>query len=197
MLESSLPMTEASPNEVTRLLREIELQTPGAVDQLVNLVYHDLKSMASVRMRTIPPWDTLQPTSLVNEVFVKLFGQSNPTWANRRHFFMAATRAMRDIIIDRARSDLAQKRGGGVRAIALDESMALAEESSSVISVTDALNEFSGLYPRQSEVVELKYYLGLSHDQIAQTMGIARNTVQRDWAFAKVWLTKKLNDEAD
>jgi RNA polymerase sigma factor (TIGR02999 family) len=193
--ESSQSGAVPPSQQVTQLLREIELETPGAVDQLVGLVYDDLRRMAGARMRSIPPWDTLQPTALVNEVFMKLFGDSAPSWVNRRQFFHAASRAMRDILVDRARGALAQKRGSGQRGAQLTDDSLLYKESESILHINEALEHLKADFPRQAEVVELKYFVGLNLDQIALTLDCSRNTAHRDWMLAKAWLARRLQEQ--
>lgn len=182
------PATNLNPSDITRLLHEIELQTPGAVDQLVGLVYSDLRKMASYRMRSMPSCDTLQPTAMVNELFLRLFGSRTPSWPDRRHFFHAAGRAIRDILVERARKAMSQKRGGGHQRVQLDEAALLWQESESLLQLTEALSIFEGLHARQCEVVEMKYFVGLNEEEIAQVLGISEITVRRDWKFARAWL---------
>ena len=191
------PQTTLNPNDVTRLLHEIELQTPGAVDQLVGLVYSDLRKMASFRMRSIPESDSLQPTALVNELFLRLFGSRTPSWPNRRHFFHAAGRAMRDILVERARKATSLKRGGGRQRVPLDDAALLWQESEALLQLTEALTVFEGLHPRQCEVVEMKYFVGLTEEEIAKVLGVAEITVRRDWKFARAWLFNRLDQSSD
>ena len=183
-------MDRLDPEDVTRLLKEVENQTPGAVDQLVGLVYTDLRRVVSFRMRQSSGPGSLQPTAMVNEVFLRLFGTATPSWPDRRCFFLAASRAVRDILVDRARHATAKKRGGGRKRLPLDDSALLVEESETILLLAEALRMLGAAHPRPLEVVELKYFVGLTEDKISMTLGISEATVRRDWQFARAWLAQ-------
>lgn len=187
-------MAELDPKDVTRLLQEVERQTPGAVEQLVNLVYSDLRRIASNRMRTRSTRDSLQPTAMVNEVFLRLFGDTTPSWPDRRCFFGAVSRAMRDILVDRARRATTLKRGGNHRRVSLDDDALLWEESEAMIRLAEALDELAQKHRRQHEVVELRYFARLTEEEIGLAMRISPVTVRRDWLFARSWLLQRLDN---
>jgi RNA polymerase sigma factor (TIGR02999 family) len=132
---------------------------------------------------------------LVNEAYLLLADQSNPHWQNRAHFFAVAARAMRQILVSYARSNRAQKRGGGAATIELDEAAILSpEQSREIIDLHEALEKLGTLDPRKAQVVELKFFGGLNYDEIAEVLKIARVTARRDWEFAKLWLYTELHD---
>jgi len=187
-------MSDLPPNVVTRLLREVEQKTPGAVEQLIDLVYTDLKLLASARLRSMPPWELLQPTALVNEAYLKLFGREKLSWTDRKHFFTAASMVMRDIMVDRARRALSLKRGGDRSKVSLDEDALLWRESEQFLEMNELIDELTKLYPRQGRVVEFKLFVGLTEDQIGLALDITPSTVRRDWRLAKAWFTRKLRD---
>lgn len=187
-------MSDLPPNAVTRLLREVEQNTPGSVDQLIDLVYADLKILASARLRSMPPWELLQPTALVNEAYLKLFGRETLSWTDRKHFFTAASMVMRDIMVDRARRALSIKRGGNRSKMPLDEEALLWRESERFMEMNELIDTLKRLYPRQGRVVEFKLFVGLTEDQIGLALGIAPATVRRDWRLAKAWFARKLRD---
>jgi RNA polymerase sigma factor (TIGR02999 family) len=137
---------------------------------------------------------TLQTTALVNEAYLRLADQTNPTWQNRAHFFAVAARAMRQILVSYARSQRAQKRGGGALKVDLEEAaLVTPEESKQIIDLHEALERLATLDSRKGQVVELKYFGGLNYDEIAEVLKISRITVRRDWEFAKVWLYTELH----
>ncbi|MCB9848576.1 MAG: sigma-70 family RNA polymerase sigma factor [Phycisphaeraceae bacterium] len=185
-------MSQADPSEITRLLHEIERQTPGAVDQLIGLVYADLRSIAENRMRATPNGDSLQPTAMVHEVYLRIFGKPNPSWPDRRYFFRAAATAVRDILVERARRAVSLKRGGGRERVPLGDTALLWEESESALRLSEALAALGERHPRQHEVVELKHFAMLTEEEIGLTLGISAVTVRRDWAFARAWLAQRL-----
>jgi RNA polymerase sigma factor (TIGR02999 family) len=141
------------------------------------------------------PNHTLQTTALVNEVYLRLADQTNPSWQNRAHFFAVAARAMRQILVSYARSQQAQKRGGGAVKVDLDEAAIVSpEESEEIVGLHEALETLATLDSRKAQVVELKYFGGLNYDEIAEVLKISRITVRRDWEFAKVWLYSELHN---
>jgi RNA polymerase sigma factor (TIGR02999 family) len=142
------------------------------------------------------PNHTLQTTALVNEAYLRLTDQTNPTWQSRAHFFAAAARAMRQILVSYARSNRAQKRGGGGAKIELDETAIISpEQSREIVDLHEALERLDTLDSRKARVVELKYFGGLNHDEIAEVMKVSTVTVRRDWVFAKAWLHNELYRE--
>ena len=141
------------------------------------------------------PNHTLQTTALINEVYLRMADQTNPSWQNRAHFFAVAARAMRQILVSYARSQGSQKRGGGAVKVELDEAAIVSpEESKEIVDLHEALERLTTLDSRKAQVVELKYFGGLNYDEMAEVLKISRITVRRDWRFAKAWLYKELHN---
>jgi RNA polymerase sigma factor (TIGR02999 family) len=137
----------------------------------------------------------LQTTALVNEAYLRLADQTNPHWQNRAHFFAVAARAMRQIVVDYARSQQARKRGGGALKIELDEAAIVSpEQSKEIVDLHEALERLAALDSRKAQVVELKYFGGLNYDEMAEVLKISRVTVRRDWEFARAWLHTELHN---
>jgi RNA polymerase sigma factor (TIGR02999 family) len=186
-----------SPHRVTQLLRQWSQGDNAALTELTPLVYEELHRIAHHFMEGQRPNHTLQTTALVNEAYLRLADQSNPNWKSRAHFFAVAARAMRQILVSYARSDRAQKRGGGGARIELDESAILSpEQSKEIVDLHEAIERLGTLDSRKAQVVELKYFGGLNYDEIAEVLKIARITVRRDWEFARLWLYTELHDTA-
>lgn len=165
--------------------------------ELTPLIYEELRRLAHYHMGGQRPDHTLQTTALVNEAYLRLAGQNSPNWQNRVHFFAVAARAMRQILVNYANSYRAQKRGGGVLKVELDEAALVSpEESKEIVDLHEALEKFAAVDPRKARVVELKYFGGLNYDEIAEVMKISAVTVRRDWVFAKAWLHSELHDAA-
>ena len=184
-----------SPHRVTQLLREWTQGDDSALAELTPLVYEELRRLAHHYMEGERPDHTLQTTALVNEAYLRLADQTNPNWQSRAHFFAVAARAMRRILVSYARSNRAQKRGGGAARIELDESAILSpEQSKEIVDLHEALERLGTLDSRKARVVELKYFGGLNHDEIAEVMKISTVTVRRDWVFAKAWLYDELHN---
>jgi RNA polymerase sigma factor (TIGR02999 family) len=184
-----------SQQRVTELLTQWSNGDDAALAELTPLVYQELRRLAHHHMDGQPPDHTLQTTALVNEVYLRLADQTNPTWQNRAHFFAVAARAMRQILVSYARSQRARKRGGGALKVDLEEAALISpEESKEIIDLHEALERLATLDPRKAQVVELKYFGGLNYEEMAEVLKISRITVRRDWEFAKVWLYTKLRD---
>jgi RNA polymerase sigma-70 factor, ECF subfamily len=183
-----------SPHRVTQLLQQWSRGDNAAFAELTPLVYEELRRLAHHYMEGQRPDHTLQTTALVNEAYLRLADQTNPTWQSRAHFFAVAARAMRQIVVDYARSNRAQKRGGGGARIELDESAILSpEQSKEIVDLHEALQKLGTLDSRKAQVVELKFFGGLNYDEIAEVLKIARVTVRRDWEFARLWLYTELH----
>jgi RNA polymerase sigma factor (TIGR02999 family) len=179
---------------VTQLLAEWSNGDDSALTELTPLVYEELRRLAHHFMEGQRPDHTLQTTALVNEAYLRLADQTNPNWQSRAHFFAVAARAMRQILVSYARSSRAQKRGGGGARIELDEAAILSpEQSNEIVDVHEALERLATLDERKAQVVELKYFGGLNHDEIAEVLKISTMTVRRDWMFAKTWLYDELH----
>ena len=182
-----------SPHRVTQLLSHWSHGDDGALAELTPLVYEELRRLAHHYMKGQRPEHTLQTTALVNEAYLRLADQTKPNWQSRAHFFAVAARAMRQIVVDYARSQRAQKRGGGAFKIELDEGAIVSpEQSQAIVDLHEALERLGALDSRKARVVELKYFGGLNHGEIAEVMKISSVTVRRDWVFAKAWLYDEL-----
>ena len=184
-----------SPHRVTQLLQQWSHGDDAALAELTPLVYEELRRLAHHYMEGERPGHTLQTTALVNEGYLRLADQTNPNWQSRAHFFAVAARAMRGILVNYAKSNQAQKRGGGAARIELDEAAILSpEQSKEIVDLHEALEKLATLNSRKARVVELKYFGGLNHDEIAEVMKISTVTVRRDWMFAKTWLYDELQN---
>jgi RNA polymerase sigma-70 factor, ECF subfamily len=184
-----------SQQEVTQLLADWSRGDDAAFAKLTPLIYEELRRIAHRHMGGQRPDHTLQTTALVNEAYLRLADQTNPNWQSRAHFFAVAARAMRQILVSYARSNRAQKRGGGGARIELDEAAILSpEQSKEIVDLHEALERLGTLDSRKAQVVELKFFGGLNYDEIAEVLKIARMTVRRDWEFAKLWLYTELHD---
>ena len=182
-----------SPQRVTQLLANWSQGDNAALTELTPLVYEDLRRLAHRHMGGQRPDHTLQTTALVHEAYLRLADQTNPNWQTRAHFFAVAARAMRQILVDYAKSYRSQKRGGGALKIELDEAALVSPaESKEIVDLHEALERLATLDSRKAEVVELKYFGGLNYDEIAEVLKISPVTVRRDWEFAKVWLYAEL-----
>jgi RNA polymerase sigma factor (TIGR02999 family) len=184
-----------SPHRVTQLLQQWSHGDDAALAELTPLVYEELRRLAHHYMEGERPGHTLQTTALVNEAYLRLADQTNPNWQSRAHFFAVAARAMRRILVSYARSNRAQKRGGGALKVGLDEAVILSpEQSNEIVDVHEALERLATLDERKAQVVELKYFGGLNYDEIAEVLKVSTMTVRRDWVFAKTWLYDELQN---
>ena len=180
-------------SEATILLGAVERGDPKAADQLLELVYQNLRQLANHKMAQEPPGQALQPTALVHEAWLRLVGSEHPEFENRAHFFSAAAEAMRRILIDRARRRSALRHGGQLRRVDLDEcNVAAPEADAELLAVHEALEELAKEYPSQAEVVKLRYFGGQTNEETAQLLGISLTTVKNYWAFARAWLLQQI-----
>ena len=180
-------------SQATILLGAVERGDPKATDQLLELVYQDLRHLANHKMAQEPPGQTLQPTALVHEAWLRLVGSEHPNFENRAHFFSAAAEAMRRILIDRARRRSALRHGGQLQRVDLDEcNVAAPEADAELLAVHEALDELTREYPMQAEVVKLRYFGGQTIEETAQILGISLTTVKNYWAFARAWLLQQI-----
>jgi RNA polymerase sigma factor (TIGR02999 family) len=165
----------------------------GASDRLMRLVYDELKQIAAGRMALERRGSTLQPTALVHEAWLRLGGDEQPSWQNRAHFFGAASEAMRRILIGRARRRNAQRRGGGQAHFDVDAlELAGPADDDQIIAVSEALEKFAVIHPRKAELVKLRYFVGLTIEEAAHTLGISDATAKRWWFFARACLHREL-----
>jgi len=189
-------MMDPQPQEVTQLLLDWSQGDQAALDKLIPLVYQELRMLAQRHMRRENPGHTLQTTALVHEAYVRLIDQKNVRWQNRAHFFAVAARLMRRILLDRARGRICSKRGGGARQMSLDEAADFSlDRAAEMIALDDALESLAAIDPRKSQVVEMRFFGGLSVDETAETLQVSPETVLRDWRLAKVWLLREMSGE--
>jgi RNA polymerase sigma factor (TIGR02999 family) len=183
-------------SEVTRILSAIEQGDPHAAEQLLPLVYDELRKLAAQKLAQEQPGQTLQATALVHEAYLRLVGSDDPGWDSRGHFFAAAAEAMRRIMIDRARSKATTKRGEGLRRIDIEQaSVADDGREAQLLALDDALTELERHDPQAARLVNLRYFAGLSHQQAARALGVSRRAADRLWALARAWLYQRLNAE--
>ncbi len=181
------------PEGVTALLRAYGDGDKGAFDRLVPLVYDDLRRLARRQMRRMPSAHTLDTTGLVHEAWLKLADQSRAAYADRGHFLAVAARAMRQVVIDYARRKLAQKRGAGAIAVELrDDHASVQHQAEWLLTVDHALRRLGAKSPRLVQVVECRYFAGLSEEESAIALGVSLRTAQREWLRARAWLREEL-----
>jgi RNA polymerase sigma factor (TIGR02999 family) len=178
----------ANMTDVTRILSAIEQGDPHAAEQLLPLVYDELRKLAALQLARDRPGQTLNPTALVHEAYLRLVGEGDDCrYQDRGHFFATAATAMRHIRIDQARRKKAQKRGGNVQRLELEDAAAPTPDEE-LLALDEALTELAARDARKAQLVELRFFAGLTNDQAAAVMGISPTTADRDWAFARAWL---------
>ena len=189
--------TPLTSPQVTQLLIAWGEGDQVARDQLMSVVYEELHRLAHRYMKRESPGHTLQTSALVNEAFVRLVDQKNVRWQNRAHFFGIAAQMMRRILVDYARSRNYAKRGGGAVKISLDEALIVSDErSAEVVNVHEALERLAEFDARKSQIVELRFFGGLSIDETAEVLRVSPGTVMRDWTLAKAWLRREISPES-
>jgi RNA polymerase sigma factor (TIGR02999 family) len=180
-------------SEATVLLAAVEQGDPKAADKLLELVYDELRRLAAAKMAQQPPGQTLQPTALVHEAWMRLVGDKNPAFKNTRHFFAAAAEAMRHILIDRARRKKTERHGGRFERVDIDEfEVAAPSPDDELLAVHDVLDAFSMQYPVQAELVKLRYFAGMTNEEASQVLGISLSTLNNYWNFSRAWLFKQI-----
>ena len=184
-------------SDVTRILNAIEQGNAKAANELLPLVYEELRLLAAQKMSRESPGQTLQATALVHEAYIRLVGSEARNWRGRTHFFTAAAEAMRRILIDNARHKKSLKHGGGRRIANLDDAEAAIEEpSEDIIALDEALEKLAVEDPVKADLVKLRYFAGLTIEQAAEILGISRATADRYWSYARVWLFHETNKGA-
>src|SRR5581483_2866025 len=183
-------------SDVTRILNAIEHGDAKAADELLPLVYEELRKLASYKMANEAPGQTLQPTALVHEAWLRLSGNQNQKWDGRGHFFAAAAEAMRRILIDKARRKKALRHGGELHRTEVDlGNLTAPAEDDKLLAVNEALEKFAAQDRRKAELVKLRYFAGLTIGQAAEVLGVSEPTAKRHWAYARAWLFREIQDE--
>ncbi|WP_182866496.1 sigma-70 family RNA polymerase sigma factor [Stieleria mannarensis] len=169
-----------------------------SADQLIQRVYEQLRTLAAELLRHEAPAHTLQPTALVNEAYLRMVDQNRVDWKGTAHFYAISARMMRRILVDHARGKKREKRGGGMKRIELAEELCVCDRNEAeVIAVDDAIKKLASLQPRHAEIVELRFFGGLTVAQVAQALGVSKRTVESDWTFLRAWLRRELSEAAE
>jgi RNA polymerase sigma factor (TIGR02999 family) len=183
-------------SDITRLLQSVESGDPKAAEELLPLVYGELRKLASAKMANAQPNQTLQPTALVHEAWLRLTGKENVKWNGRAHFFGAAAEAMRRILIDNARRKQALRHGGGQQRVEVEEfEIAAPAKADDLLAINAALEEFGTVDKPKAELVKLRYFVGLTIEECASILGISVPTARRWWSYARAWLYQKVQSE--
>ena len=184
--------------DVTRIIEAVAAGNASATDDLLPLIYEDLRRMASARLSRESTDHTLQPTALVHEAYMRLVGTDSDNWENRGHFFGAASEAMRRILIDHARRKSRLKRGGSARRVQLDgDALASRTETEELLALDAALSELELLDQEKAELVKLRFFGGLKQGEAARVLGLPRRTADRYWAYAKAWLQRHVSEQQE
>jgi RNA polymerase sigma factor (TIGR02999 family) len=187
-------MSHPGDSQASAVLQAAQAGDRQAAADLLPLVYAELHQLARARLAGRAPDQTLTPTALVNEAYVRIAGDSNVTWEGRKHFFFAAARAMRDILVEQARRKAGPKQGGVWHRKELDEACAvLAPPSDDVLAVHEALQELEERDPLKAQIVLLRYFTGMTRDETASVLGLAERTLDRHWRYIRAWLMKRLS----
>jgi RNA polymerase sigma factor (TIGR02999 family) len=182
-------------SDATVLLAAVEQGDPKAPEHLLDLLYEELRRLATSKMAREASGQTLQPTALVHEAWLRLVTSKNPSFENRAHFFSAAAEAMRRILIERARSKLAQRHGGGCEWTNLgDKDIAAPDTDEQILAVHEVLDSFAKQHPLQAEVVKLRYFVGMTNEEAAKALGVSVATVTNYWTFARTWIFREIKN---
>jgi RNA polymerase sigma factor (TIGR02999 family) len=188
----------AQPVDVSQLLADASAGDRQAVDQLLPVVYDELRAVAAAMMCQERPDHTLEPTALVHEAYQKLVDQTRAQWRDRAHFFAVAAQVIRRILVDHARGHDRAKRGGGRTKLALDERLVAAYENMvDLVALDEALERLAASQPQQAQVVEMRFFSGLTIEETAAVLRVSTSTVERDWRCARAWLYRALSDATD
>lgn len=180
-------------NDVTRILKAIKAGRGEATDELLPIVYNELRDLATNKIRSEASGNTLQPTALVHEAYLRLIGSENDDWENRAHFFGAAAEAMRRILIDRARAKKSQKRGGDAKHVSLDGVTEISfKKADDLIALDEALNELAEVDNAKADLVKLRFFVGLNMEESASALDMSIRTAERHWTFARAWLHRQM-----
>jgi RNA polymerase sigma factor (TIGR02999 family) len=183
-------------SNITRILGAIEKGDARAADQLLPLVYEELRRLAAAKMSQEPPGQTLQATALVHEAYIRLVGSENQNWSGRTHFFAAAAEAMRRILIDNARRKQRLKHGGGQQKIDIhDAELTIEAPSGDLIALDEALDKLAEMDKTKADLVKLRYFAGLTLEQAADLLNLPDRTAKRYWAHARAWLYRQVNED--
>jgi RNA polymerase sigma factor (TIGR02999 family) len=186
---------DPSPDDMTAILQAAQEGDQEAAARLLPLVYDELRRLAQARMAHLPPGQTMQPTALVHEAYLRLLGKSDLHLESQRHFFFAAARAMRDILVEQARSKAGPKRGGGRHRVELQDTPAAdGLRTEEVLAVHEALDELEKVDPLKAQIVNLRYFTGMTMAETARVLGLSERTLHRHWKFIKAWLRSRLSE---
>ena len=182
--------------DVSGVLAEVTAGNGDATERLMPLVYDQMRQIAQRLLRHESSGHTLQPTALVNEAFLRLAGNANIDWQGKTHFFAVGAKVMRRILVDHARGKMTQKRGGGQCRIPLSDELCVSNrKDEDVLAIEEALEKLESLDERQAKVVELRFYGGLTVDEVAEALGVSKRTVESDWTMVRAWLRRELSGE--
>jgi RNA polymerase sigma factor (TIGR02999 family) len=191
---SAKPLKEAAPHEITKLLKDWSGGDSTALDRVIPLVYDELHRLAHQHMRRERAGHLLQTSALINEAYLRLMEQPELNLENRTHFFGIAARLMRQILVDEARKRNSAKRGGDAIQVSLTQATnVVQEQAANVVALDDALKTLEGIDGRQSEIVELRFFGGLTIEETAKVLSVSPGTVMRDWTFARAWLRNEMS----
>lgn len=189
---------EETPSQVTMLLQAAAQGDEQSAARLLPVVYQELRKLAASRLGKVPDGNTLQPTALVHEAYLRLIGGGDPGWQGRGHFFGAAARAMRDILVEQARRKARIKHGGERERVGMEEAEAggveIASPTEDMVALDEALRRLEAEDPRKGQVVNLRFFAGLTAEQTAEALGVSLGTVEREWRYVKAWLFAELSD---
>ena len=184
-------------NDATVMLAAVERGEPQAAEQLLGLLYKELRRLAASKIAHEPPGQTLQPTALVHEAWLRLVGNQNPSFNGRNHFFCAAAEAMRRILIERARRKRAQRHGGGLNRTDIDNiEVEAPAPDDQLLALHEALDKLALEHPVRAELVKLRYFAGMSNEEAAQILGVSLSTAKNYWTFARAWLFQEISGQA-
>jgi RNA polymerase sigma factor (TIGR02999 family) len=180
-------------NHLTVILQRVERGEAAAANELLPLIYDELRKLAAMKMAREQPGQTLQPTALVHEAYLRLLGQENQGWQNSRHFFTAAAEAMRRILVERARRKARHRHGGGMIRLDIERiNVASEDDEETLLFVNDALEKLASKDPVCAELINLRFFAGVPNHEAARLLGLSERTAKRDWAYARAWLTKEI-----
>ena len=189
----SIPRLMDNMSDATVMLAAIEAGDPKAAEQLLVLVYDELRRLAASKLAREAPGHTLQPTALVHEAWLRLVGEQNPSFKDRTHFFRASAEAMRHILIDRARRKQTRRHGGDYQRIDFEEvDLAAPHADDQLLAVNEALDKLALEHPVQAELVKLRYFAGLTNEEVSEVLGISVSTVKNYWTFSRAWLLNEI-----